>query len=282
MLVAVRGKLRHLVGAFLGAGWACGLLAADQPKPVQLPTKIDFVSHIQPLLRKHCYQCHGRDVQEAGLRLDLKRQALTGGEHGPVIRPGRSDRSLLVARISGSSPQAPRMPPPDEGPALSPRQIALVRAWIDAGAVWPAGADPVDPAATKLWSFEAVRRPAVPRVKQQAWVRNPIDAFVLARLESSGMAPAPAADPLVLIRRATFDLHGLPPTLEDLDRFATDRAQRADDVVYQELVSRLLANPHYGERWARHWLDLVRYADSNALNHASARHYNGAGHRVRH
>jgi len=263
MRVAAHGTLRNLLVASLCAGVAASLAAADRPKPVAVPRTIDFVRQIQPVLRKHCYQCHGHDVQEAGLRLDVKRQALAGGEHGKVIVPGRSGKSSLVARITASGPDARRMPPPDEGTPLSPAQIALLRSWIDAGAAWPDGVDPVGADAGSLWSFDAVQSPAVPQVGRPSWVRNPIDAFVLARLESAGLVPAPAADHLALIRRATFDLHGLPPTIDDLDRFTAELAQRPPDSVYEDLVDRLLANPHYGERWARHWLDLVRYADSN-------------------
>ncbi|MEO1994330.1 MAG: DUF1549 domain-containing protein [Planctomycetaceae bacterium] len=263
MLVVVRLRLRYLWVAALCA--LCGIdgVAADQPKRGASPEKIDFVRQIQPVLRKHCYQCHGHDVQEAGLRLDVKRQALAGGEQGKVIVPGRSDKSSLLARITGSAPDAQRMPPQDEGTPLSPRQIAWIRSWIDAGAEWPDGVDPVATDTGRLWSFDKVRNPAVPRVTRGDWVRNPIDAFVLARLESAGLVPAPAADQLALIRRATFDLHGLPPTIDDLDQYVADQPRMPRDAVYEELIDRLLASPHYGERWGRHWLDLVRYADSN-------------------
>jgi len=263
MLVAARSTLRRLLLTSLCAGWAACLVAADRPKPVDARGKVDFVRHIQPLLRRHCYQCHGHDVQEGSLRLDLKQRAMSGGDHGQVIVPGRSGQSLLVTLISGTGPAARRMPPVDEGNPLSPAQIALVRDWIDAGAQWPAGVDPVRQGNDSLWSFAPVRRAPVPQVQDRGWLRNPIDAFVLARLESAGLKPAPAADHLSLIRRATFDLHGLPPTVEDLDRFLAERAQRPSRSGYEELVDRLLASPHYGERWARHWLDLVRYADSN-------------------
>ncbi|MCH7987894.1 MAG: DUF1553 domain-containing protein [Planctomycetes bacterium] len=150
------------------------------------------------------------------------------------------------------------MPPKDEGRPLTKPEVALIRAWIDAGAVWPVSADATT-SRGKHWSFQPVRRPRVPSVKRIAWVRNPVDAFVLSRLEAAGMSPARPAKPRALIRRASLDLLGLPPSPDDVDRFATDSSGPA----WEKTIDRLLANPHYGERWGRHWLDLVRYADSN-------------------
>jgi hypothetical protein len=215
---------------------------------------IDFVRQIQPLLKKHCYQCHGPNVQEAGLRLDVKRRALAGGESGKVVVPGSASKSQLFKLISANE-----MPPPEEAAPLAEPAVALIRAWIDAGAVWPDGVDPVTKD-TKLWSFEPVRRPTVPSVEQTNWVANPIDAFVLDKLEAAGMKPAPPVEPRAWIRRASFDLLGLPPTPEEVGRFESITNQGSK--IARE-VDRLIASPRYGERWARHWLDLVRYADSN-------------------
>ena len=149
---------------------------------------------------------------------------------------------------------------PPVGPRLSEAEVALLRGWIDAGAVWPASPVIAASKAVDLWSFKPVKRPATPALKNTgAWVRNPIDAFVAARLESEGLAPSPEADRATLLRRASLDLTGLPPTPSEMADFLADASQDA----YEHQVDRLLRSPHYGERWARHWLDLAHYADSD-------------------
>ena len=254
--------LKILPATTMVVGLACGALWADDSKRAETRPKVDFVREIQPLLKKYCYQCHGADVQEAGLRLDLKSDALAGGENGKVIVPGDGKNSLLVKLISGADEER-FMPPEDEAPPLSKKQVARIRAWIDAGAVWPENVDPTHKKQKTLWSFTPVRRPAIPRVEGSAWVRNSIDAFVLAKLEAANMKPAPPAEPHALIRRAYFDLLGLPPTMDEAEKLTTALAKAPDGSTFQDVIDQLLSNPHYGERWARHWLDLVRYADSN-------------------
>lgn len=189
------------------------------------------------------------------LRLD-SRKAFEGGFSGQAIIPGKSAESLLVKMIAGQV-EGKRMPM--AGEPLSAEQIGLIRAWIDQGASWPE--DLAESAGTERrhWAYLPPVRPKPPEVKNRAWLRNPIDAFVLARLEKEGLAPSPEAHRARLIRRLSLDLIGLPPSVEEVDAFIADREPDA----YEKLVERLLASPHYGERWARHWLDLARYADSH-------------------
>ena len=228
-----------------------GLVLAAAGKPDVPTKKVDFLREVQPVLKAHCFQCHGKDQQSGGLRLDRKAAAFKGGAHGPAIVPGKCEQSLLVQRISGLGGQ-PRMP---LGFApLTPEQIALLRAWIDQGAVWPDGAENA-----KHWAYLKPAHDKPPQVKNPAWVRNPIDNFVLAKLEKSGLKPSPEAPKEILLRRVSLDLIGLPPSVQEIDAFLADRSPNA----YEKVVDRLLASPHYGERWARPWLDLARYADTN-------------------
>jgi hypothetical protein len=212
----------------------------------------DFVRDIQPILSTRCTPCHGPDTQQSQLRLDSRTAALRGGLSGPVIVPGKGGESLLLQRLTGKL--QPRMP--FQLQPLPAADIDKIRAWIDAGATGPEDAAPV---ARKHWAYVKPARPEPPLVKNAGWVRNPIDRFVLARLEAEGLAPSPEADRTTLARRASLDLVGLPPTLAELDAFLADTSPTA----YEKLVERLLASPRYGERWARPWLDLARYADTN-------------------
>ena len=242
--------------------------AEDPPKP-PLPEIVDFAQDVDSIFRSRCYACHGPSEQTNGLRLDEKEAALRGGYSGRVIVPGSSAESKLVQRVA-SSKEDFRMPP--IGPRLTAREIATLASWIDQGAKWPLDPPAVTQEAApsrqeRHWSFQPVRRPTVPPVQKQSWVRNPIDAFVLAKLESKGISPAPEADRETLIRRLSLDLLGLPPTPTEVDAFLSDT--RPDG--YERLVRRLLESPHYGERWGRHWLDLARYADSNGYNHDGPR-----------
>ncbi len=219
---------------------------------------IDFTRDIEPIFRANCAGCHGEKKAAGQLRLDNKALAMKGGINGAVIVPGKSAESRLVHRILGEGGEK-RMPL--GGEALKPEQIQLIRAWIDQGAVWPvdAGLRTPDAGLPKHWAFVAPKRPALPTLKNPAWVRTPIDAFVLAELEKHGLQPSPEADRTTLIRRLYLDLLGLPPTPNEVDAFVADAAPDA----WEKLVERVLANPHYGERWGRWWLDAARYADTN-------------------
>jgi cytochrome c553 len=224
-------------------------LRAAPSLPPAANHRVDFVKEVQPVLAAVCHSCHGEKKQKGGLRLDRKAAAL----HSGVIVPGQSADSPLVQRIAGLGPEA-KMPP--KGPALTPKQIGVLRAWIDQGAPWP---DAADGGPGGFWSLRPLARPPVPAVKRTEWVRTPIDAFVLAKLESQGMAPAPPADRRTLLRRVSFDLTGLPPTPEEIDAFLADPSPRA----YERVVDRLLASPHYGERWVRHWMDVIHFAETH-------------------
>ncbi|MFP6769636.1 MAG: DUF1549 domain-containing protein, partial [Planctomycetaceae bacterium] len=205
---------------------------------------VDFLRDVRPILKAHCFRCHGAGNQEGGLRLDRKPQAFKGGDNGPVIVPRKSAASLLVRLVTGKGPGGTRMPPRDGGRALRANEVAVLRAWIDRGAVWPDGID--DKAdRLSLWSLRPITRPAVPRVKDTAWGQNPIDAFILAQLEERRLRPSLRARPRHLVRRAWIDLLGLPPAPSDVDAFVDDDSPAA----FARVVDRLLANPHYGERW---------------------------------
>jgi hypothetical protein len=227
---------------------------------------VDYLRDIKPLLARHCTACHGAEKQKSGLRLDSAALAKRGGDSGPAVEPGKSSESLLIQAITGAEGVAAM--PPEGKERLSGDEISLLKTWIDQGAKAPdeeSGNGPVKGAGH--WAFRPVVRPNVPAVGNQAWMKNPIDAFVLARLEKEGLPPSPEADRVTLIRRLSFDLLGLPPTVDEVDAFLADT--RAD--AYELLVDRLLSSPHYGERWARHWLDLARYADSNGFTRDFAR-----------
>ncbi|MDR3704003.1 MAG: PSD1 and planctomycete cytochrome C domain-containing protein [Candidatus Sulfopaludibacter sp.] len=209
----------------------------------------DFAGQIQPVFAESCYACHGPKVQMGGLRLDAR-------PAGKFIVPGDSANSLIIQRVTSSDTHT-RMPL--GGPPLAPEKIELLRQWIDAGAIWPEVSAAKAPDARRHWAFVAPVRPAVPHPATSEWARNPIDAFVLQKLEKEGLKPSPEADRATLLRRLSLDLVGLPPTPAELDAFLADRSSNA----YEKQVDRLLASPHYGERWGRVWLDAARYADSN-------------------
>ena len=217
---------------------------------------IDFRNEIEPLLGRHCVACHGAEVQSGGLRLDNRRDALRGGYSGPAIAPGDGQGSRLVAMLERPESEGPFMPL--AGERLPPEQIALLKAWIDEGAAWPASSVAPEPSqgSERHWSFIPPERPAVPRVQRAAWIRNPIDAFVVARLEREGLAPSPEAPPSVLLRRLSLDLTGLPPSPGEVAGLAAAGG-------YERAVERLLASPHYGEARALHWLDQARFGESD-------------------
>ena len=229
-----------------------------------------FESKIRPLLAAKCFSCHGEQSQRGGLRLDSRESVMMGGKGGAAVIAGEPEKSRLISAVHYDG--ALKMPPTGK---LREEEIAALAAWVKMGAPWPA-AVPVTGGAAKgqaldmkitdaqrnFWSFRPVVKPPPPPVKNSRWCLNPVDRFVLAKLEAKGLKPAPAADRRALIRRVTFDLIGLPPSPEEVEAFVSDRSPDA----WEKVVDRLLASPHYGERWGRHWLDVVRYADSNGLD----------------
>jgi mono/diheme cytochrome c family protein len=244
------------------------LLTATAQAPA---AKIDYTRDVRPILETHCYECHGTKKTRGRLRLDVKAAALKGGTTGPAVIPGNADDSLMIRRLLGLDGED-RMPK-DKDP-LPADQVALLRAWIAQGAPWPD-----DPAGTSTavtlasedapehWAYRRPVRPIPPTVSHTSWPKNAIDQFILARLEKEGLAPSHEASKEALIRRLSLDLIGLPPTLAEIDAFVADTRPDA----YERLVDRLLASPRYGERWARPWLDLARYADSNGYEKDSLR-----------
>ena len=217
----------------------------------------DFTTQVQPVLTTSCVPCHHGAKGSGGLALDSAQAVAQGGRSGPVIKPGDPSNSPLYQRIA-SQDKAVRMPL--GGTALPEETVALIRTWIEHGAPGlPSPDGPGTGAAAKHWAYIPPVRPAIPAVHNQAWVRNPVDAFILSRLEKEGLQPSPEASRETLIRRVSLDLIGIPPTPKEIDEFLNDARPDA----YERLVERLLASPHYGERWAWPWLDLARYADTN-------------------
>lgn len=239
------------------AGWLWACVGWGQEQPLT-SGKVDFAAQVQPLLRKHCFSCHGPEHQEGGLRLDVKERALLGGDRGAAILPGNSQASRLIRAVAGQDDELGRMPPEGKTP-LTVDEIKLLRAWIDEGAPWPAGSIASDASHPGHWSLLPPADPPLPAVGQSQWLRQPVDAFVLARQEAEGVRPSPPAPRGTLARRLYLDLLGLPPTPEEVRSYLEDQHPDATE----RLVDRLLASPHFGERWGRWWLDLARYADSD-------------------
>ena len=233
----------------LALAWLAPGAAAQDGKPRMRPG-VDFNDQVRPILSRHCFKCHGPDDKgrKAKMRLDLEETAKTpaGSGERPIV-PGKPDESELVRRIFAEDPDE-LMPPRAANSSLSDAERNTLKQWVAEGAKYDVH-----------WAFRKPVKPALPRVREPSWVRNPIDAFVLARLEQEGLKPSAEADRATLLRRVSLDLVGLPPTEEDLDAFLAN--QSAD--AYERQVDRLLASAHYGERWARRWLDLARYADTN-------------------
>ncbi|MFN7946205.1 MAG: PSD1 and planctomycete cytochrome C domain-containing protein [Blastocatellia bacterium] len=242
---------------------ACAALALASQQPDRASDL--FKQKVAPILEQHCVVCHGARVQRSGLDLRTEQAIIKGGARGPAITPGKPEASRLYRMIAHT--EEPAMP---LGRAKLPdTDIAAIAEWIaglapnvatHAAETIPVRAPGYSVTARdrEFWSFEQPVRPAVPQVKNQAWVRNEIDAFILKRLEDNQLSPAPPAEPRVLLRRLYFDLIGLPPSPEELNEFLKDPS----DAAYEKVLDRLLGSPHYGERWGRHWLDLARYADS--------------------
>lgn len=249
---------------FLWLGWVAvpETPAADDPPAA---AAVEFARDIQPLFRERCGKCHGAGKQESGLRLDQRDAALKGGTGGVAIVPGKPDDSELLRRIL-STDESERMPP--HGARLDDKQIGLIRQWIQSGANWPADASgPAKPDPRQHWAFQPPTSAAPPVVSNTGWPKNDLDRFILARLEQEGLAPSPEADRMTIIRRLYVDLIGLPPTIAEVDSFQNDPSPEA----YTKLVEHLLASPHYGERWGRHWLDAARYADSDGYEKDKSR-----------
>jgi hypothetical protein len=239
--------MRPILGSALILGLTAGACTAGE--------HVDYVREVKPILAQRCYACHGALKQRAGLRLDTAASIRQGGDHGPAVVAGNSAGSVLVQRITGAG-KSGRMPPASEGEPLTGQQIGRIRAWIDQGAVGPADEKPeTDP--KDHWAFRTPVRPALPAVRNSAWVRNAIDAFIAAEQEKRGLVPQPAADRRLLLRRVYVDLIGLPPTRAEQAAFLADPAPDA----YEKVVERLLASPRYGERWGRHWMDIWRYSE---------------------
>jgi hypothetical protein len=257
-------RLRFPCLAFLSLGLLVPPALGEAPAPGDPSAPEFFEKEVRPLLAHRCQTCHGASKSKGDLRLDSRAAILKGGNTGPAIVPGKPEESLLIDAINYG--ELYQMPPKSK---LDAREVAILTRWVALGAPWPGseqdGAKPLAaPTAFNLrerarhWSFQPVRVPAIPDVNRTEWPRNPIDRFLLAAMEAHGLSPAPEADKPTMIRRLTFDLTGLPPTPEDVAAFLADDSPGA----YEALVDRLLASPHYGERWARHWLDLVRFAET--------------------
>src|SRR5580700_4352633 len=233
--------------------------ASVAPSAVQAPDF--FENKIRPLLAENCYDCHTA-AEMGGLRVDSRDRLMQGGKSGPAVMPGDPDKSLLIQAVRQTGDL--KMP---KGGKLKPEEIQVLTDWVKAGAVWPETKAAVQTSPVKVitpeqrafWSFQPLKDPPVPAVKEKSWAKTNIDHFVLAKLEAKGMKPVAPADKKALIRRVTLDLTGLPPTPEEVDAFVSDKSSNA----YEKIIDRLLASPRYGERWGRHWLDVARYAEDD-------------------
>jgi hypothetical protein len=267
----MKGILRkaRTLNLALGAGcWllaavpGTGIAAAAGPAPEQIEF---FEKKVRPILVSHCYTCHSADTKPAGgLRVDDRNGLLMGGDTGPAVVPGDPEKSLLLQRVQHQDPKR-RMP--KEGALLTPTEIADLTAWIKDGVAWPAeklpesigrSAAAYDRLRARHWAWQPLTDPKIPAVSKNSWPLGDIDRFILAKLEENKLSPVADAEPVTLIRRVTFDLTGLPPTLAEIDAFLKDKSADA----YTRLVDRLLQSPQFGERWGRHWLDVARYGES--------------------
>jgi mono/diheme cytochrome c family protein len=263
----LRRRLVQLAAAAILIAPVGTVLSADVPAPPPAAaTTVDFERQVAPILLRHCSGCHNPSEKAGGLSLMSQETAFGVGKSGePAIKPGDIDDSYVITRI-----EAGEMPPKGKGKPLAADEIATFKHWIDAGAPWPSGRvlspfelSTATRAGRDWWSLKPLGNPAPPSVKNEAWVRNPIDMFVLAKLEENRLETAPPADKRTLLRRVTFDLIGLPPTPAELADFLTDDSPAA----YERVVDRLLASPHYGERWARDWLDVARFGESQGFEY---------------
>ncbi len=260
-----------ILATSLALSAAAPLAAADAEAPTATDVAF-FETHIRPILVEHCYECHSGGESDGGLVLESRETTRRGGNSGQVIVAGQPDASRLIEAVRYDNRDL-QMPPQNR---LSSSQVAALEKWVSLGAPDPRESPPstesddsaIAPTGMSLaegkdfWSFKAIIKPELPRTNGSAWIKSPIDAFILAELEDQGLEPSPAADRRTLIRRVTQDLIGLPPTSDEIEAFAND--PRPD--AYERLVERLLSSPQYGVRWGRHWLDVARYADSNGLD----------------
>jgi hypothetical protein len=244
-------------------------VAGDEPAP---RAAADFFeTSIRPLLAGTCQKCHGSQKQSSGLRLDSREAVLKGGDSGPGLVPGKPEESLLVQVVAQTHGEL-KMPPKGKLPEPA---VAALRSWVEMGAPWGEASSPstgskLDHSAGHThWAFDPLRAVVPPRVNDSRWIRTPVDSFVLARLEHEGLTPSPQADRRTLIRRATLDLLGIPPTAQEVEAFEADRSSLA----FERVVDRLLSSPLYGERWGRHWLDVARYADTKGYVFQEDRKY---------
>ncbi len=247
--------------AGLLASLARSLAADAQPGDLPAPAahKIDFATELQPLFAERCFDCHGVKKQESGMRADSRADLIKGGDTGPSVVVSNSGGSILVQVLAGTHADLAQMPKKKE--KFTDEQIGLVRAWIDQGAVWEDAGAKKFSYNTNHWAFKAPVRAALPAVSDEKWARTPVDHFILAKLDAEKLKPSPEADKITLLRRLALDLIGLPPTPAEVDAFLADKSPDA----YEKQVERLLASPHYGEKWGRHWLDAARYADSDGF-----------------
>jgi mono/diheme cytochrome c family protein len=242
----------------------CVLLGAAYPAGAGDPGAEFFEKKIRPLLVEHCYACHSKDAkkQRGGLLLDTRAGLRKGGETGPAIVPGKPKESLLIKAVRHLDPE---LKMPRDG-KLSEAAIADLEQWIAMGAPDPRdddkGAKAIDwTSARRHWSFQPIREPDLPAVKNTPWASSPIDRFIAAKLEDKGLSPSPPADPRTLLRRIHYDLIGLPPSPEEVAAFQKAAIGNPQSAI-ENVIDHLLASPHYGERWGRHWLDVARYADT--------------------
>ncbi|MCA9063315.1 MAG: PSD1 domain-containing protein [Planctomycetaceae bacterium] len=251
-LPTTRRSSRQTLTFMAGLIFVCNVTLRSAPGD-----EIDFSRDIRPILSNHCFQCHGPDdeTREAELRLDDRQSATADHDGRQAIAPGNASQSQVVARIISKDPDLV-MPPPETGKPLTADQISRLTRWIEGGAEY-----------SQHWSFVPIQSPALPSVPADAVTRNGIDHFIIAELDRHGIRPSPEADRFTLIRRACLDLLGLPPTVEEVDQFVADTSEDA----YERLIDRLLASPHFGERWGRHWLDQARYADSHGYTNDNER-----------
>lgn len=260
-----------MFAALLAAGG--NLAATGMAAEVFSPQQLEFFEkRVRPVLAESCYKCHGPEKQTNGLRLDSRTAILKGSKHSPVVTPGNAEASKLVHAVRHDQPGSIE-PMPKEAAKLPQESIDAITTWINAGLPWPDEAPPPDHHALadpkSHWSFQPVQPPPLPEVKAKELVYQPVDAYILKKLEESGLSLSPKTDRVTRIRRLYLDLLGIPPTWEDVEAFAKDPKPDA----YIRLVDRVLASPHFGERWARHWLDLSRYADTKGYVFQEERRY---------
>ncbi|MDB6155375.1 MAG: hypothetical protein JWL90_3828 [Chthoniobacteraceae bacterium] len=250
-------RFSTLISVMLTSRALCVPAADAVSLPAAASHAVDFEKEVRPIFEARCVKCHGEEKQKGGFRVDLKRSVLTGGDnYAPNVLPGKSADSPLIRFVAGLDAD---MKMPSKGDPLTSEQIGILRAWIDQGAAWPETGGVVE---KKHWSFQPLKRPEVPRIEGAAG--NPIDLFILAKLAEKGLAPSPEADPRTLCRRLYFDVTGLPPTPEEIEAFLAESSRDPLSAI-RNLVDQLLASPRYGERWARHWLDVVRFAESDGF-----------------